>query len=131
MRFGNRFWPIAGAILLGLVCAGLALLNAAGFAAAAAWAFAALNEGPASLDGPSRGLDLEVSYGVIWAGSLLLGIAITGAILALTVYLNRRNTRMRVIGRSTLAMGLLALASILSATIAFAWYFIIALSYLH
>ena len=66
MRFGSRFWPIAGAILLGLVCAGLALLNVAGFAAAAAWAFAALNEGPASLDGPSRGLDLEVSYGVIW-----------------------------------------------------------------
>ena len=130
MRFGSRFWPIAGAILLGLVCAGLALLNVAGFAAAAAWAFAALNEGPASLDDPSRGLDLEVSYGVIWAGSFLLGIAITGAVLALTVYLNRRNTRMRVLGRTTLAMGLLALASILTATIAFVWYFIITLSYL-
>ena len=82
------------------------------------------------MDGPSRGLDLEVSYGVIWSGSLLLGIAITGAVLALTVYLNRRNTRMRVLGRSTLAMGLLAFASILTATIAFVWYFIITLSYL-
>ena len=80
--------------------------------------------------GPSRGLDIEVSYGVVWAGGFLLGMAITGAVLAGTVYSNRRNTRMHVIGRCALYLGLLALVSIPAAVVSFLVYLVIGLSYL-
>ena len=130
MRLGSRCWPIARAILLGLLLAILTLLNVCSLAAATAWAFAGLNEGPASLSGPSRGLDIEASYGVVWAGSFLLGMAITGAVLAVVVYSNRRNTRMHIIGRCALYLGFLALVSIPAAVVSFLVYLFIGLSYL-